>query len=141
MTALEKDYDLSDEDRKIVASQIKDLDEKGFGEYEKNAKVLLNEKSKAFKLEQAEAAKKAAKPKADDKEDEMDDGDDEDDEDDNDSKKKSKKKQSKASADKVVADAIKDGEQKQDLPNAGKPEDKQDKMSKAFALDQFVIKI
>lgn len=144
MEALDKVYDLSEEDRKIVASQIKDLDEKAYAEYEKNAQVLLKEKNKEYKTQQIEAAKKKVAPvKKDDDADDSDTQDDDNDEEDVKEAKTKKKKNAKASqenADEVVDDAIEKAKKDALLPNAavGDLTIKQ-KYAKAFAVDQFNI--
>jgi len=46
MTSFDERYDLTNEDRKVLASQIKDLDEEQFASYDKNMSVLLSSKEK-----------------------------------------------------------------------------------------------
>lgn len=46
MQTLDTKFNLSDEDRKIIASQIKDLSDEAWAAYEKNADVLFREKVK-----------------------------------------------------------------------------------------------
>jgi hypothetical protein len=55
MADLDNEYDLNDEDRKVLASDIKDLTEEGFSAYKNKMSVLMKEKNKA--------AKKAAQEK------------------------------------------------------------------------------
>lgn len=57
MSGLDAEFDLSDEEREIIASEIKDLDEPAFEAYAKKAKVLMKEKSKAYKAEKAKCMK------------------------------------------------------------------------------------
>jgi len=47
MANLDEKFDLTDEDRQIIASQIKNLDEAGFAAWEKNMSILMKDKSKA----------------------------------------------------------------------------------------------
>lgn len=69
MASFDEEFELSDEDRKVLASDLKDLTEEGFSAYKSKMSVLMKEKNKA--------AKKAAKVKMD-KEDSKDKGADED---------------------------------------------------------------
>lgn len=68
MASFDEEFELSDEDRKVLASDLKDLTEEGFSAYKSKMSVLMKEKNKA--------AKKAAKVKMD-KEDSKDKGADE----------------------------------------------------------------
>jgi hypothetical protein len=52
MADLDNEYDLSDEDRKVLASDIKDLNEEGFSAYKGKMAVLMKEKNKAAKKAQ-----------------------------------------------------------------------------------------
>jgi len=58
MAALDSEYDLEDEDRKIIAKQLKDLSEEAFVEYKNSLAVLMKEKSKAFKKAKEEKMQK-----------------------------------------------------------------------------------
>jgi hypothetical protein len=55
MASFDEEFDLSDEDRKVLASDLKDLSEEGFAAYKSKMSVLMKEKNKA--------AKKAAQEK------------------------------------------------------------------------------
>ena len=57
MASFDEEFDLSEEDRKVLASDLKDLTEEGFSAYKSKMSVLMKEKNKA--------AKKAAKAKMD----------------------------------------------------------------------------
>ena len=57
MASFDEEFDLSEEDRKVLASDLKDLSEEGFSAYKSKMSVLMKEKNKA--------AKKAAKAKMD----------------------------------------------------------------------------
>ena len=46
MAAIDDKYNLDDEDRKVLASQVRDLDEEGFEAYTKQLEVLLRNKDK-----------------------------------------------------------------------------------------------
>ena len=55
MASFDEEFDLNEEDRKILASDLKDLSEEGFSAYKNKMSVLMKEKNKA--------AKKAAQEK------------------------------------------------------------------------------
>lgn len=57
MASFDEEYDLSDEDRKVLASDIKDLNDETFAAYKNKMTVLMKEKSKAVK--KAKMAKEA----------------------------------------------------------------------------------
>ena len=63
MAALDEEYDLSDEDRKVLASDIKDLSEEAFSAYKNKMAILMKEKNKKAKEDKAkkEEEKKEAK--------------------------------------------------------------------------------
>jgi folylpolyglutamate synthase/dihydropteroate synthase len=56
---MDETYELNDEDRQVIASQIKDIDEEAFAKYLENMKVLLSSKDKETLKEQSEKAEKA----------------------------------------------------------------------------------
>ena len=60
MDAIDQEYELSDEDRAIIASEVKNLDssEEGFASYQEKVKVLFAHKSKEFIKAQAEELEK-----------------------------------------------------------------------------------
>ncbi|NBV99782.1 MAG: hypothetical protein EBR67_09815 [Proteobacteria bacterium] len=60
MSSFDEEYDLSNEDREVIAKSIKDLDEKAFEDYKNNASVLMKEKSKAYKKALNEQTQKDA---------------------------------------------------------------------------------
>ncbi|NBP00116.1 MAG: hypothetical protein EBU90_08285 [Proteobacteria bacterium] len=57
MALLDEEYDLSEEDRKVLSNDIKDLDEEAFSGYQKKISVLMNEKNKKNKAEKAKKEK------------------------------------------------------------------------------------
>jgi hypothetical protein len=57
MALLDEEYDLSDEDRKVLASDIKDLNEEAFSAYQKKMAVLMKEKNKKAKEEKMKKEK------------------------------------------------------------------------------------
>lgn len=64
MTSFDEEYDLEDEDRKVIAKAIKDLDEKAFEEYKETLAVLMKEKKKSYKKAMAEKMQKEMAVKA-----------------------------------------------------------------------------
>ena len=60
MASFDERFNLNDEDRKVLASQIKDLDEEQFADFDKSVSVLLS--SKARTDEDEEAPAEAAAP-------------------------------------------------------------------------------
>ncbi|NBW09835.1 MAG: hypothetical protein EBR82_17600 [Caulobacteraceae bacterium] len=61
MASFDEEFDLSDEDRQILATDIKDLDEEAFAAYKKKMTVLMKDKNKAAKKVMMEEEMKKAK--------------------------------------------------------------------------------
>lgn len=59
MASFDEEYDLEDEDRKVIAKTIKDLDEKAFEEHKEVLAVLMKEKKKSYKKAMNEKMQKA----------------------------------------------------------------------------------
>jgi len=59
MASFDEEYDLEDEDRKVIAKTIKDLDEKSFEEHKETLAVLMKEKKKSYKKAMNEKMQKA----------------------------------------------------------------------------------
>jgi hypothetical protein len=55
MASLDEEYNLDNEDRQVIASQIKDLDEESYASYKENLTILLRSKLRAS--EETEEAK------------------------------------------------------------------------------------
>jgi hypothetical protein len=68
MSNFDNAYDLTDEDRGILASEIKEMNEESFAKYEKSIAVFMKEKNKNFKKEKADKAAKEGKDKEKEKE-------------------------------------------------------------------------
>ena len=64
MTALDEEFDLDEEDRKVIASDIKDLNEETFSAYKEKMSVLMKEKKKSYKKAMAEKMQKEMAVKA-----------------------------------------------------------------------------
>jgi len=58
MASFDEEFELNDEDRQVLASDIKDLDEETFAAYKKKMAVLMKEKNKAAKKAKEEEMKK-----------------------------------------------------------------------------------
>lgn len=61
MAALDEEYDLSDEDRQVLAADIKDLSEEAFSAYKNKMAILMKEKNKKAKEEKMKKEKEEAK--------------------------------------------------------------------------------
>ena len=59
MASFDEEFDLSDEDRKVLATDIKDLNEESFAAYKNKMAVLMKEKNKAAKKAKEEVAAEA----------------------------------------------------------------------------------
>lgn len=58
MFNLDEEFDLSTEDREVIAADIRDASEESFAAYKNKMKILMKEKNKAYKASKAEIAKK-----------------------------------------------------------------------------------
>lgn len=139
MAYFDSEYDLSEEDRQVLATDIKDMTEEAFSGYKNKMAVLMKEKNKA--------AKKAKMDKTD-KEDLKDKGADEDKEDKNGKVVKSSlasevTAQEISTTQEVVEQAVDNGSKAStEIPNtvpATEPSVKE-KYAKAFSLEGFEIK-
>lgn len=112
MSALDNDYELDDDDRKVIASQIKGLDEEGFKKYEEGFSTLMKSKNK-----EAIAAAKNKEAKG------SDDSSSQDDEN-------------------AVSNALKNStKEKTTIPNAqSQQQSTTEKFASAFSLENVVIK-
>jgi hypothetical protein len=59
MASFDEEFDLSDEDRQVLATDIKDLNEESFAAYKNKMAVLMKEKNKTAKKAKQEEMKKA----------------------------------------------------------------------------------
>jgi len=135
MAAFDEEFDLSDEDRQVLATDIKDLNDETFAAYKNKMAVLMKEKNKA--------AKKAKM----DKEDIKDKGIDESKEDKNGKIIKASTslevKASEQSATEVVDEVLDNSNvEKNSIPNSTTTAEVslREKYSKAFGLEGFDIK-
>ena len=135
MASFDEEFDLSDEDRQVIATDVKDLNDETFAAYKNKMAVLMKEKNKA--------AKKAKM----DKEDIKDKGIDESKEDKNGKIIKASTsfevKASEQSATEVVEEVIQTSKlEKASIPNSSTTTEPtlKEKFSKAFSLEGFDIK-
>ena len=61
MASFDEEFDLSDEDRQVLATDIKDLNEESFAAYKNKMAVLMKEKNKAAKKAKASEIKEEVK--------------------------------------------------------------------------------
>ena len=117
MTLLDEEYELNDEDREVLASDIKDMNNESFESYQKKINVLLKEKSK--KLIEAKKAEEAEAQKSEEV------------------------KASVETEEELVVETAVDEADKEDsnVPNSIQAEDETlvEKYKKAFSLDQFEL--
>lgn len=66
MAAFDEEFDLDDEDRKLIASDVKELSDAAFASYMAKAKKLMGAKAKKKQKSDGEGAQGAKKNKADD---------------------------------------------------------------------------
>ena len=123
MASLDEEYDLSDEDRQVLAADIKDLNEEGFAAYSKKMSVLMKEKNKtAKKAKNAEKSSEEAKEVA---------------------AKEVAANEISASATEVVEEVIETSKlEKASIPNSSTTTEAsmKEKYSRAFGLEGFEIK-
>ena len=62
MTSLDEKYDLTEDEREVIASDIQDLDEDGYAEYSKKMSVLLSNKEKKEEAEASVSSEEAGAP-------------------------------------------------------------------------------
>ena len=113
MAALDEEYDLSEEDRQVLAVDIKDFNEDAFASYMKKMSILMKEKKKKNKLAKEEV------------------------------KSSEVKNEVSASATEVVEEVIETSKlEKASIPNSSTPNEAtmKEKYSKAFGLEGFEIK-
>jgi len=113
MASFDEKYKLSDDDRKVLAAQIKDLDDESFDKYSKDMTVLLSSKDKEILADEEEEKVEV------------------------DEKKEDSEEKSEAS---VIEEAVDKAEEiKEEIPNSStaSAETVYDKYKRAFDIDQF----
>ena len=58
MSNLDEEFDLSTEDREVIAADIREASEESFAAYKNKMRILMKEKNKAYKASKAEIVKK-----------------------------------------------------------------------------------
>ena len=123
MSTLDEEYELTDEDREVIASDVKDMNNENFESYSKKLSVLLKGKSREL-LARKDTEEKLKAEKAE-------------------------KAETKASAEEVedstvIETAVEDAQEEEleDIPNSTTAEEEslQHKYKRAFSLDQFELK-
>lgn len=121
MSAMDEEYELNDEDRKVIASDIKDLDEQGFSDYREKMAVLLRAKNKEVIAEE-KAKEEAEAQKAE---------------------KQTEEAVEAEANDKETAEDVLDNvqEDSEDIPSSSEATEASlyEKYRAAFGLDQFEI--
>jgi hypothetical protein len=128
MATLDEVYDLNDEDRKVLATQIKDLNEEAFEAYSSNMSVLLREKSReVIKAAAEETAKAQAETEAEKP------------------KEEAIASEETQEVQKAVEEAVDNAEQDENTvpvnTTASEEETVLEKYQRAFTLDQFEVKL
>lgn len=118
MTEFDKEFDLSDEDRSLLAQDLKDISEDSFAAYKNKMAVLMKEKKKGAKKMQAEKMEKMEEEK----------------------ERKDMKASSETAAS-VIEEIIDSKDQKVEVPNtiSVRSATMYQKYKSAFDVDQFVI--
>ena len=128
MAKLDEVYDLNDEDRKVLAAQIKDLDEEAFEAYSENMSVLLREKNREVLKAAAEEATKAQAEAEAEK-----------------PKEEAIASVETQEAQEAVEEAVDNAEQDENTvpvnTTASEEETVLEKYQRAFTLDQFEVKL
>ena len=129
MSQMDEEYELTDEDREVIATDVKDLDDENFSNYLKKMGVLLRNKNKQVLAEakataEAEDAEKATEVDAEATKEEV----------------EVQQAQSEEIVDEVLEEAEADA---QEIPASSEAQDETlyDKYKNAFGLDQFDINV
>ena len=125
MAELDETYDLTNEDRKILAEQIKNLDDEAYTGFNNNLSVLLRDKNK--EVLKAKAGEKAVKTETEPKGEEV--------------KASTENEEVKDAVEEAVENAEVDGESVPVNTTGSEDETVAQKYEKAFGLDQFDIKL
>ena len=122
MASLDETYALENEDREVIAEQVKDLDEEAWESFAKRISVLLRDKSREVLAKKEAEAKEVKEEKSEEQE--------------------AKTEESKASED-IVDEAIDRGEEDAEVVPASTNASETstyDKYKDAFSVEQFDIK-
>ena len=127
MSLLDEEYELTDQDREVIASDIKDMDEAAFTNYQSKISVLLSSKNNAA-IAKAQAEAEEAKASEEKKEQEA--------------VATELPEETQAAVQEVVEEVLENAETEQDeVPVSSEAEEPTiyDKYAKDFGLDQFEI--
>ena len=127
MAAFDEEYDLSDEDRKVLAEDIKDLNDEAFSAYKNKMAVLMKDKNKSAKKAKEEKMKEEMKASTISQE----------------AVVSETEKVTEKTTDEVVNQAVDNGTKASaEIPNSAPAAEPtvQEKYAKAFSLDGFEIK-
>lgn len=126
MSLMDEAYELNDQDREVIASDIKDLEEEDFSAYQEKMKVLLSSKNKEA-LEAQRKAEEEAKAKEAEEAD-----------------KAIAEAKASETTEEVVEEAVDNAEEKEEaIANSTQTEDDTlyNKYKSAFNMDNFDIKL
>ncbi len=116
MSQFDSEYELGDEDRKVIATDIKDIDDEAFSAYWDKMGILLNSKNKKVLAEATKDAKEVKEEKA----------------------------EASSEAEEVVEEVMENAQQESaEMPTSSEAVEPTvtDKYRNAFALEQFDIKL
>ena len=130
MSSLDEEYELTDEDREVIASDIKDMEEEAFTTYRNKLSVLLSSKSKvAIAKAKAETEEAAAEEATKETQEAV---------------ASEIPQETEAAVKEIVEEVLNSAEAEVDeVPVSSEPQEPSiyDKYAKAFGLDQFEIKV
>ena len=127
MAALDEEYELNDEERKVLAADIKDLNDEAFSAYKNKMAVLMKDKNKSAKKAKEEKMKEEMKASTISQE----------------AVVSETEKVTEKTTDEVVNQAVDNGTKASaEIPNSAPAAEPtvQEKYAKAFSLDGFEIK-
>jgi hypothetical protein len=127
MAALDEEYELNDEERKVLAADIKDLNDEAFSAYKNKMAVLMKDKNKSAKKAKEEKMKEDMKASTISQE----------------AVASETEKVTEKATDEVVNQAVDNGTKASaEIPNSAPAAEPtvQEKYAKAFSLDGFEIK-
>jgi len=127
MAALDEEYELNDEERKVLAADIKDLNDEAFSAYKNKMAVLMKDKNKAAKKAKEEKMKEEMKASTISQE----------------AVASETEKVAEKATEEVVNQAVDNGTKASaEIPNSAPAAEPtvQEKYAKAFSLDGFEIK-
>ena len=127
MSAMDEEYDLNDEDREVIASDIKDMEEEDFEAYSKKMAVLLSAKNrKALAAIEEEAGKISEETEKEAQA----------------SEESEEQQQAEATAEEAVEEVLQETEIKTEVPvsTAANEPTVYEKYKAAFSMDGFDIK-